>query len=630
MSDGRRNERRDAALSVLLLAVFVGLAAGVLEAAVLAFRRWGLGMRVHLSADFLWMTPLADLLIVSALALPLAALVFLLPNRVRPSHAAGVLAAAGAASVLLNFPQLQGYAKWVLILGVGVQAARVAGRDPGRSRRVTRFGAAALAAAVLVVALGREAQLRLAERNRSERPAVASADAPNILLLILDTVRAKSLSLYGAPWSTSPTIDRLAAEGVAFDLAIAPTSWTLPSHATLFTGRYPHELDAGWEQALGPSAPTLAETLSERGYRTAGFTANLAYTSWETGLQRGFDRYVDHPRSLGQVVLSSGLGRRISRNGWLRQRFGFYDNLNRVPAGEINQRLRDWVAETGDERPFFAFLNYFDAHEPYLPEPPYATAFGPDSLRKNHLIRQHPVLGGGYRPWRNRMTPAEQLAEERAYAALIRQVDDRIAELVDWLRETGRLERTLIVVTADHGEHFGEHDKYGHGNSLYTQNIRVPLVFWMPGVIPAGARVPRPVSLRDVPSTVLDLVSAEELLPGTSLRPLWGAEAADAGASAVLSVLEPKPRSDDRRLTSIVQDSLHFLFDGDDHVEVYDLVRDADEERDLGGEAALGPRVARARAGLDALLRQPDAMADAAAAPAATGSETTGGEAATL
>src|SRR5262249_33619019 len=150
-----------------------------------------------------------------------------------------------------------------------------------------------------------------------------SGDPPNVLLIVLDTVRADRLSLYGCRRPTSPTLERLARQGIRFDEARATAPWTLPSHASVFTGRWPHELDVNWRTRLGPQSPRLAEYLGSRGYATAGFVANVEYCSYEFGLDRGFTHYEDYvlePMTplrlcyLGKYALKAAfhLGQRLS------------------------------------------------------------------------------------------------------------------------------------------------------------------------------------------------------------------------------------------------------------------------------------------------------------------------------
>ena len=212
---------------------------------------------------------------------------------------------------------------------------------------------------------------------------------------MLDTVAAEHLSLHGYKRPTSPTIDELAARGIRFDRAQATSSWTLPSHASMFTGRWPHELSAGWLTPLDGTYPTLAEFLGSRGYATAGFVANYSYCASDSGLARGFAAYQDYifPRLTAfktaalvdrsvdglqaverfledrlDIDIFEGAGERLWR----------LFNADRKEAAVVNREFLDWLSRRRQpERPFFAFLNYFDAHSPYELPATGSTASGP-------------------------------------------------------------------------------------------------------------------------------------------------------------------------------------------------------------------------------------------------------------
>ena len=285
---------------------------------------------------------------------------------------------------------------------------------------------------------------RLREGRREGALPTPPPGAPNVLLLILDTVRAEDLSLYGFPQPTTPHLEALASNGVTFEHAISPSPWTLPAHASVFTGRNPHELSADWESPLDAEDPTIAELLSARGWRTGGFVGNLIYATYETGLNRGFVRYEDYPVSPAMVARSSLMVRMIVNR--VRRWLGLDQVLVWKSAESINASFLDW-SRTRSDRPFFAFLNYMDAHAPYIPPPELSGKFGPARVgwaTADLSNRQH---------WE-----AEELRVERAeYDATIAYVDQQIGVLLDSLESRGVLENTLVVVAGDHGEQFGEH-----------------------------------------------------------------------------------------------------------------------------------------------------------------------------
>lgn len=304
-----------------------------------------------------------------------------------------------------------------------------------------------------------------------KRPAFLSA--PNVLLIVLDTVLAASLSLYGYERTSSPHLEQFARTGVRFDHALSTAPWTLPSLASMFTGHYPHELSADWERPLDASKPTLAEVLRSRGYRTAGFVANSLYCSRSSGLNRGFSYYEDFTLSPGQLVASSSLGRMIANNPNTRRIIGYPDVLGRKRASGLNANFLNWLSSWDRARPFFVFLNYFDAHSPYLPPEPFDELFGPKKPRRN------PNLAAEWQ-W----TSEDVQAERDAYDRSIAYIDYHLGVLFDELEARGALENTLTIIASDHGEGFGKHRVMGHGNSIYLSSIHVPLLISCPRACP--------------------------------------------------------------------------------------------------------------------------------------------------
>ncbi|HEV2387109.1 MAG TPA: sulfatase [Candidatus Acidoferrales bacterium] len=350
-----------------------------------------------------------------------------------------------------------------------------------------------------------------AERQaRAALPAISPA-APNVLLVIVDTLRADRLSGYGYGRSTSPNIDRLAREGVAFDAAIAVSSWTLPSHASMMTGVYP---DADGVETvsdqLRPRTLTLPWAMREGGYRTAAFSANMFLFNRRVGLGQGFMRFGDFfftpADAIAQIYYVSAASNLLSQLGWERNLLG------RESAAGINRAALAWIAS--DRRPFFLVLNYFDVHDPYLPPQPYRDMF-------SHRDLPGPVLNIGENIF-PQLTPAEIANESNAYDGAIRYADAQLGNLLEELSRRCLLRNTLLIVTSDHGEAFGEHGLVDHANALYFPLIHVPLVFRWPGHIPPGVRVAQPVSTKDIGATALALLGLRQTgLPGRSLEPLW-------------------------------------------------------------------------------------------------------------
>lgn len=393
----------------------------------------------------------------------------------------------------------------------------------------------------------------LAGCGRDEPPA---ADArPNVVLISIDTLRADHLGAYGYERPTSPNLDRLAAEGVLFENAVAPSPWTLPSHASMLTGLVPARhgvLDA--DRVLPGSIPTLAETLREAGVRTAAFV-NVTYLGPRNGLSRGFEdfRHFDEMRM----------------------------ELSGPPAIAA---IRTWLDAHG-ERPFFLFFHSFDVHSDYRPGPeqrelfvrPYA---GPMDGTTAQIRR---IREGEYTP-----TPEDIAHLRDLYDGAIRLFDERLGELFAELDRRGLTERTWIVVTSDHGEEFFEHGGVLHGRTLYEEVIRVPLIVRGPGA-EAGRRVEALAQLVDVPNTILALFGAPPLDPtdGIDLGPFLRAGAPPPdGAADRAALLEAAPwklwRGAQTHLVGARTQRLKAIHDlGGGATQLFDLARDPAERSDV-------------------------------------------------
>jgi arylsulfatase A-like enzyme len=370
------------------------------------------------------------------------------------------------------------------------------------------------------------------KRWREEARALPPAGSPNILLIVLDTVRADHLSVYGYERPTTPHLEDLARRAIRFDQARAAAPWTLASHATLFTGRWPHELAASWMCPMRADVPTLADYLGSLGYATAGFVGNTLYCSYDSGLDRGFAHYRDYRldglsalRTVHLVdfllkridSLAPALGRTVGSGpggGWLEMSIRQFTQADRKDAGVVNREFLDWLVRRHQpRRPFFAFLNYVDAHAPYTRPPGTAYRFGrAPATRAASLYPSTRWMRADKTklPW-----PVRALAMD-AYDNGLASIDDRLGELFGELRRRGVLERTVVIVTADHGEGFGEHGLFDHGQSLYRPEVRVPLLIALPSGQAAGRVVDRFISLRDIPATIAELVGSrgEPRFPG--------------------------------------------------------------------------------------------------------------------
>lgn len=586
-------------------ALWFAMVTGLLEASYVLLRP----RTYDLGAQVLWMAPLADLCWFLALAGVLIAARRLRPEWFGPQLQLAAFIGLAGVSVLLLAKTLSGIAALFLGVGLGVQASRILASRLTEVGALVRRTALPLAGAVLLAALGLTLLPRTLERRAVSRLPAARAGAPNVLLLVLDTVRELNLSLSGYGRPTTPGLTRWAARGVRFDRAIATSSWTLPSHGSMFTGRLPDELSASWLDPLDARYPTLAETLQEAGYTTAGFVANPTYGPREYGLSRGFLHYDDYALTPAEVLVSTSIGRALSKSRRLRLLARRFDIPGRKSAHDVNTALLGWLRRQPAERPFFGFINYFDAHQPYLPPAAFDGRFASPTPRRLQLIyRQGHFIHEAAMPKGN-LAPAELRRELDAYEAAIAYIDSEVSGLLDTLEARGLLEHTVVVVTADHGEQFGEHGLFDHGNSLYTQLIEVPLVILAQGGR-TGHVVPEPVSLRDLPATLLDLSGAGPRLPGHSLRPYIMPEA--AAPRPTRPVVSELRTSRGTVWASAILDSLHYLRIAGAPEELYHLARDPQETVNLAGCPEFAPALASLRATVDSLPPAWSGAADSA------------------
>lgn len=589
-------ESRTSVKEILGLALWFGLATGLGEVAIRGVQKFGLGQLLRTPIQFVWMAPVANVVLFAGAALVVWLASLFLPR----------LRTARFVALLLSFLM---FLAWLLLIPLNIWAIlllsaglawRLSPPLSGWSALRRPFRGAALGAAiVLLLAVGLNAALYANERAERARLGEARSGVPNVLLIIWDTVRAESLSLYGRNLPTTPNLERLAARGVSFAKAISTSPWTLPAHASLFTGRLPHETSAAWYTPLDDTHMTLAERLGTDGWATAGFAANDLYVDWEHGLARGFVHFEDYRITPGQVMLASSLGERIltGGGGWtpglLRTLLGHHHKyIGRKWADQVNSALLDWLDAKEPDRPFFAFLNYFDAHLPYDPPAPFATMFGPPRRTTTFPERLRNVWEGRGK-WD--LSDEDLAAEVRAYEASVAYLDDRLGRLLDSLSERGLLENTLVVVTSDHGEEFGEHGSFEHGGNLYFEQTHVPLVFSWPGRLPEGIVIDTPVSIRDVPATIDRLArdEARRTFPGSSLTRFWEASGSPR-ASPVVAELVPGHEAD-QRMTSVIAAGFQYIADIDGAIELYDMKEDWSELNDLASTPGADTIVERVR-----------------------------------
>jgi arylsulfatase A-like enzyme len=392
------------------------------------------------------------------------------------------------------------------------------------------------------------------------RKNAVSPSRPNLILVSIDTLRADRLGSYGYDRPTTPALDRLAREGVVFERALAPSPWTLPSHATLLTGLLPERHGMQKPDGRLPDAiPTLAEALQEAGYLTAGFV-NSPYLLPATNLARGFASYRIFPKVQGTSVTLS--------------------------AGRAIGEIEEWLgANAGRGQPFFVFFHTADVHSDYMPSEQHEALlvrpYQGDFDGRSQTLRR--VLRGEVVPSPDDIRHASDL-----YDAAIRQLDDHLAAFLAFLDARGLARDTVVMVTSDHGEEFFEHGGVMHGYTLFQEMLAVPLIVRGPGV-PAGRRVSRIAQLADVPPTLLGLagVAATQQFDGRDLAAEWSdAPPAEAPGPALAESVPRRYAPDVRNHTvSVTTERYKLIRDFSAGTSrLYDLVADPAEQHDLAGE----------------------------------------------
>jgi arylsulfatase A-like enzyme len=547
--------------------------------------------------EFMWRIPIGNLLIFGAVAI-----VFAIAWRSRRDARRGLVFVCvlllACAWLPLLIKGLYYTALLLLSAGAAAQAARLAVRYAHPLHRLIALTAAVVWLAVVGLAGAFAYAPVRAERQALAALPPAPVAAPNIVLIVLDTVRAKSLSLYGYGRPTSPNLDRFASRGLVFTQAFSTSPWTLPSHGSMFTGRFPHELSGGFGTPIDATYPTIAEVLAARGYLTAGFVANTWYASSAFGLARGFQHYEDETTSPIRAFMNTSIGNELFKAAKIVDRFSTHENFGRKSAERVNRTFLGWLERQDGRRPFFAFLNYCDAHAPYAPPRPFAVQFRPAVPRGN-------VGSRALDAW----SPAEVRELNDAYDSAIAYLDAQLGALFDALERRGTLRNTIVVVTGDHGEQFGEHNLVEHVSSLYTPLLHVPLVVVTPGSATAGLRTDRLVSLRAIATTILSFAGIRDpRFPGSPL-PQPGDDGGPAADAALLAEVE---RASDTypswyparkgRMKSVLADGWQYIRNyGDGREELYDLRTDPEELHDLS--ASDPARLEGMRAQLEILLK---------------------------
>jgi arylsulfatase A-like enzyme len=425
-------------------------------------------------------------------------------------------------------------------------------------------------------------------------------ELPNIILVVFDTARWDRFGCYGYDRPTTPTVDAMARDGLKVETMIANAPWTLPSHGSLFTGLYPSEHGSQWK--TGPrlrdsAAPTMAEWLKRLGYTTACVTNN-GLISPRTGLARGFDHYAF------RLDIERGR-RRVTRR--VRKALFGGDSGGRVVNRWMRKALRD------APEPLFLFVNYLECHWAYAPPRRLEKRVGGPRLSFADGLQYRARIAARVGPWEAVARAADDQERLEAYRTLydgeLASVDEHLAELIEILIQTGHFgrDRSLLLVTSDHGEHIGEHPRDGrpgladHHASLDDHLIRVPFVAWGPGIVSPGERTGLHEFVDVLPSLarLLGEASPNPLLEQRR-SDLFAPEPDGSGEEYAFAEWRSWVEKERERLARrnpsydftglgrdlvCVRDNRFKLTRSEDGTEaLYDTVEDPEEERDVSSE----------------------------------------------
>jgi hypothetical protein len=572
---------------LIAIAVWLGVFSGVLEGVGLLlfqrldWRRWG--AMGHVSKEIIWISPLVDVIFFALVALLVAL-------------SARAYCRFPATRVLVFFLAFLSVYDWLtlterlyhiscvlLALGVAAVFERWFHAHGGVVVKLWRTTLPWTLVLWLFILVGMKTGERIREHDQLARLPAAPAGEPNVLVVVIDTLRADHLSAYGYGRSTTPNLDRIAGQGVLFQNAISTCSWTLPSHSSILTGRYPSDHGMqnaqpmpwlGWDDKSLRGYLTLGEALEQRGYRTGAFSANQSYFTSNVGLGRGFIHFEDYFQSPLDMFRHTFYGSEFERVYLHRTekskitraiRFlGFSALLDiRKHADEVNREALAWIDH--GHGPFLAFLNYIDVHD----------AAPPQHFR----------------------TPWGLQTEIDRYDSALNYDDEQIGKLLQALEQRRLTQKTLVIITSDHGESLGQHDMQFHGIALYLEQIHVPLITRFPGRIPAGMTVATPISNASIAATVLDIIEGhkQNAFPGSGLDQLWNNPDAASHWRYPISelakndiVIDPdrrardvEPTAMDGDMKSLITPQWHFIIHQSLGEQLYDWVHDPGEVRNL-------------------------------------------------
>ena len=418
---------------------------------------------------------------------------------------------------------------------------------------------------------------------------------PNVVFIVWDTVRADKLALYGNPRDNTPRLSAFAKDAVVYDRAISPGVWTLPSHASMFTGLPVSAHGVGDRRKhLDDEFVTLAEVLKAGGYDTWAFSAN-PFIGDATNMVQGFDK-VEHPWTGKWKGRSEDLQKTRSIDEASTRTKGEDGSWNYRNVGRVAEwALLDHLSDRKGDRPFLAFINYMEAHATRSPALPARAAVMDDAMSKRSLeIDQRTRKQHAWMVDAATYDDAELEIVRRIYEASVFELDHDTGALLDALRAKGALDNTIVVLTADHGETLGEHGLFGHQLGIWNALTRVPMVVWYPpGLEPA--RVADPTSTAELYRIVLELTGVdvpERGRPGLDTSRYAGGvvtEYTEPMRSTLKTLHDLAPTYDltpwDQSWTAIERGPHKLLRGSRAGTQLYDVLADRDEQRALSDGA---------------------------------------------
>ena len=443
---------------------------------------------------------------------------------------------------------------------------------------------------------------------------------PSILLLVLDTARARNFSCYGHHRKTTPVIDRLADKHVQYSDAVTASPWTLPSHSTLFTGVYPsvHRTNS-LESRLPEDLVTLSQILSDEGYRTVGMASNPWFSS-EFGITRGFDKFfqmfgpystdsyrefsltlTDDTKSFKQRLLHLLHTQTMSDLCKNSLNAGYRMISNRPDDGAA-EAVKKTISLISGPSPFFGFINFLEPHLPYDPPEAYADQFLPQDV-DSKAVKSVNQYAPTYNIRNVSMDSQDFDILERLYEGALRYVDDRIGKIFSHLREEEEMDNTMIIIMGDHGENIGDHGLMGHHYSVHQTLLHIPLIIKYPNSDGQGVVVNERVSSIDVPATIAQVLHNSGIPINDFMSQQMGeplTQTAERSDPIIVEYLNHMPsigqlkekcnnpgfdvEKYDRQLWAIFDNNQKVIVDSNGYIELYNVASDPNERNDLADD----------------------------------------------